>query len=157
MELNDAIKKTIGVFHDNIREDDEAIIKKLVGLGIEEPLADRLLNFITTAFCMVMYESTVLNFQHFYVFFDEKGNVSEPLFLIDEPVFTEAYKIARKEFNENGADEAYLSIASRDAGYKAVQQAVEAGSELKNLQFAPIGIYNPSYFYATKKWWEIWK
>ncbi len=156
MELNDAIKKTIEIFHENTQEDDEAIIKKLVESGIEEPFANRLINFITTAFCLVMYEGTDANFQHFYVFFDEKGNVSEPLFLIDEPVFAEAYKIARQEFNEKGTDERYLSIASRDAGYKVLQQAIEAGSNLNDLQFAPIGIYNPSYFYATKKWWHIW-
>lgn len=157
MELKEAVKKTIKVFLKNTQEDDEAIVKKLIELGIEEPLANRLVNFITTAFCMVMYENTEVNFQYSYFFFDEKGNVSEPQLLIDEPVFAEGYKIAKNQFSEEGLNESYLSIASRDAGYKVIQQFVENGSDLKNVELAPMGIYNPSYFYATKKWWEIWK
>jgi hypothetical protein len=77
--------------------------------------------------------------------------------LIDEPVFAEAYKIAKAELSEAGINETFLMIASRDAEYKVIQQFIESGSDLKNVGLAPIGIYNPSYFYSTKKWWQIWK
>ena len=157
MELNEAIKITIQILQENSQEDDDLIIKKLIGLGIEEPLANRLLNFITTAFCMVMYENSDLNFPYSYFFFDGKRNISASQLLIDEPVFAKGYKIAREKINKDGVSEAYLSVASRDAGYKVIQQFIESGSDLENVELAPMGIYNSSYFYNTKKWWEIWK
>ena len=68
MELKDAVKKTIEVFLNNA-QDDETIIKKLIELGIEEPFANRLVNFITTAFCLAVYENTEVDFQYSYFFF----------------------------------------------------------------------------------------
>lgn len=157
MEVREAVIKTIEVFRNNVQEEDDRIIEKLIESEIQESFVNRLVNFITTAFCMVMYESSDVNFQYSYFFFDGKGNVSEPQLLMDEPVFSEAYKIARERVSLNGADETYLNIASRDAGYEVIQQFIESGSNLKDVEFAPMGIYSPNYFYSTKKWWEIWK
>jgi hypothetical protein len=157
MELKEAVAKSIEVFRDNKNQDDDGIIQKLIELGIEESLANRLVNFVTSAFCRAMYEDSDLTFQHFYVFFDSRKRTSEPQLLIDEPVFVEAYKIAKAELGKTGKDESYLTIASRDAEYKVIQQFIENGSDLKNVELAPMYIYNPSYFYSTKKWWQIWK
>ena len=157
MELKEAVVKSIEVFRNNKNEDDDSVIRKLIELGIEEPLANRLINFVTSAFCRALYENSDVTFQHFYIFFHSKGSTSEPQLLIDEPVFVEAYKIAKSELSEGKNGESYLTIASRDAEYKIIQQFIENGSDLKNVELAAMGIYNPSYFYSTKRWWQIWK
>lgn len=157
MELKEAVAKSIEIFRDNKHEDNNGIIRKLIEIGIKEPLANRLVNFVESAFCRAMYEDSDITFHHFYVFFDSKGRMSEPQLLVDEPVFTEAYKIARAELSKRKNDQSFLTIASRDAEYKVIQQCIENGSDLKNVELAPIGIYNPDYFYLTKKWWQIWK
>jgi hypothetical protein len=76
MELKEAVAKSIEVFRNNEKEDDEGIIQKLMEFGIEEALANCLVNFVTSSFCRVMYENSDVTFQPFYVFFDAKRRTS---------------------------------------------------------------------------------
>ena len=157
MELSKAIEKTIALFQNNSHESDDVIISKLIGLGVDEKLAGRLVNFISSAFCRVLYENSGVTFQYYYLFHNGRGNVSEPQLLIDEPIFASAYKIAKSKLNPDQINDSFLAVASRDAEYKVIQQFIENGSKLENVELSPICIYNPDYFYLTKKWWEIWK
>lgn len=139
--------------------DDETIADALTQSGLEQYRVFELLIWVPMAFGRAVLEGLDFKLPDMFQLMSADGRKFTRLPLADEPVYVEAHRIALAGHGLARPD--FLAIAGRSAEFKAVNDALLKGSELKNLVPSEPVIDFPGHSSApsrgTKRpWWKFW-
>ncbi len=141
-EINDAdlktlINKAISVFQDNPSFDHNQIIDTLKEYRNEEDLALALYRFIPIAYCRLFIPEP--NYSDEFVVYKSQNEKRSFSFSSDK-IYRSVMNESKERFAKENMQEKILPILFHSADFKAIQDALKGGSELKNL------VCSPSYF-----------
>ncbi len=141
--------------------DDEAIADSLTRSGLEQFRAFELLIWVPMAFGRAVLEGPDFRLPGTFRSMSPEGQKMTRRRLADEPVYVEARRIATEVGREKFSKNTFLAIAGRSAEFKAVNDALLHGSELKNLQPAEPVISFPDQpskpeTNTSRSWWKFW-
>lgn len=112
----------------------EEVLAEMVKRGISEEKAIELYLFIPTAFCRQFIPEAA--YKDFYVDYYGPHKQIERKYQ-DNKLYVAIEKATRAYFASNPSQEAVLNICSVGAEFKSINQALNNGSKLENLTFAP--------------------
>jgi hypothetical protein len=137
--------------------DDEVIADTLTQSGLEQFRAFELLIWVPMAFGRAVLEGPDFRLPASFQLMSSDGQKMTRRRLADEPVYVEARRIAIAFARGNFSKSNFVAIAGRSAEFKAVNDALQHGSELKNLQPAEPVITFPDQVPPQRKpWWKFW-
>lgn len=162
MTVTEAIHRAVPVFVAHPDADVYLVRTKLVEAGISIKMAADIVEFLPIAVARAVMEGMGIRFSDEYVRQTAQGRVIEHKNLADEPVFREGLAVAG-ELSAYG-DEMFQALVRRSPEYRAVSQALEAGSRPEELICAPPTMIanedDRRSFGASssgKSWWQFWK
>jgi hypothetical protein len=115
---------------------DEAVAQHLTGSGLSEQQATKLIQFVPIAFTRFLYRASGVRFAPNYVVLGADGQPKAQRPIADEPAFREAWGHCEEAAGWPG-DGYFLPIAARSGGYRALQDLVEKGSDLRDIVTGP--------------------
>jgi hypothetical protein len=114
---------------------DEAIYHKLVKHGLSRVVAARLVEFLPSAYCRVILESTGARFAESFRRKRRDGTISHEIELKSDPIWNAVIAFAQKDVNAGLSREAKLRLAGRSAEFQAANKLLYQGSKLENIAF----------------------
>jgi len=144
--------------------EDETILDALLKSGMAQYRIFELLIWVPMAFGRAVLERPELQLPATYQLMSADGQSFTHRSLVDEPVYVEALRLAAVLTREGFARNDFLAIAGRSSEFKAVNEALLNGSELKNLvasepviSFPDDSLEPSSTAKQTKRpWWKLW-
>lgn len=131
IELVRLIERAVNILpHD---AEDYEIEALLVEDGITEKMAYQLVAFVPLAFTRVLLRDTGVRFSDEYSLINSVSRKAQGRFLSLEPVFVAALKFANDWIQNSRDKNIFLTIASRNAEFKAINEALHAGAKPENL------------------------
>jgi hypothetical protein len=167
MTVRDAILKAMPVFVAHARDGSSAVRGELKKAGIPANLAAEIVEFLPLALARAMLEGMGVQFADHYVRQTAQGHVVGQKPLADEPVFREGLAIAGQI--SGGVNGEFMAVAGLSPEYRAINKALNSGSQSKDLHCAPpVVLANDRDRRAfddtsggtqprAKAWWQFWK
>jgi hypothetical protein len=133
--------------------DEKQLIPSLVKSGEDESVALDLIVFVPLAFGRALMKRTGAKLKETYsIYTDSRHSKSYPL--LDNPIYCEAYRMAEDHYQGKTRGMNYLAIAGRSPEVRVLNQALNKGSDPKNLVLGEPFMYRPQ---AKKpRWWDFW-
>jgi hypothetical protein len=166
MSVREAILLAIPVFASRARGGLYAIRKGIEEAGVPRQLAAEIVEFLPLALARALLAGMGIHFEEHYVRQTARGCVIGQKLLWDEVVFREGLAIANEI---SGDGDAFVAVASWSVEYRAVNEAMNAGSRPEDLRCASPIIFaeydDERSFDNTsggiqpraKLWWQFWR
>lgn len=116
---------------------DDAIIRHLMGIGLSEREATKLVQFVPIAFTRFLYRMRGVQFAPTYVVLDQARQPIDERSIANEPAYGEAWTHCETAAAANSDDEYFILVAGRSGGYRALQDLVQKGSDLSRVITSP--------------------
>jgi hypothetical protein len=167
MTVRDAILRAVPVFAAHAQGGLFTIRGELEKAGIPAPLAADLVEFLPLALARALLDGMGIRFDDHYVRQTAQGRVIGQKQLLDEPVFREGLTAA-DEVGRMG-EAAFMAVAGWSPEYRAIKQAMNAGSPAADLHCGPpVMLANSGDRRAfddtsggrqlrAKAWWQFWR
>ena len=136
-DLRDLINDTISVFENNPGHDHNQLIDLIKTYRNDEDLAMALYRFIPIAYCRLFIPEPTYS-DEYIVYRSEKDNTT--FFLSTDTVYQAVLRESRTRLATTTAPDAVMSVLYHSADFKAINEALNNGSELTNL------VCSPAYF-----------
>ena len=156
MNNSDIVTRTIAVLVQNPDAGFDALREALQREGLSPAETERALEFIPLAFGRNFLGGMGMQFPDTYRRVDARGREVLRKKLVFEPLFMDASMRAPLVLMQQGQD-AYTAVVLRSSEVRAVNQALHAGSDPKDLVAAePVLMADESPANPAKPWWKIW-
>jgi hypothetical protein len=164
MTVTEAIHRSVPVFVAYPAADVYTLRGELVKAGIPLTLAADVVEFLPLAVARAVLDGMGVRFEDYYIRRTAQGQVIGQKPLMDEPVFREGLAVAG-ELSGMG-DEAFMALVSRSSEYRAINKALNAGSQPEDLVCSPpvmIAHEDDRRHFGDdpgepgKSWWKFWK
>jgi len=132
------VSRAVALFADQPGLDDDDYARALIAAGADPGDAALMVAMVPLAFGRVMVEGLEVGFSPTATVQRRGGGPPAEVVLDDHPIFSEAAFLAERS-QEQGtlSRDQFLSIALRSAEIDALNQALEAGAQPADLEFAP--------------------
>ena len=167
MTVRDAILLAMPVFVAHAQGGSPVVRGELEKAGIPAKLAAEIVEFLPLALARAMLDGMGVRFADYYVRQTAQGNVIGQKPLADEPVFREGLSIAGEL--SGGASGEFMAVAGWSLEYRAINKALNSGSNSADLQCAPPVVFandqdrrsfndtSGGTQPRTRAWWQFWK
>jgi hypothetical protein len=155
MTTGDIVQSAIDVFAKNAEVDFDAVRAALEAAGLAKDEAAAALEFVPLAFGRAMLNGSGIEFAKDYIRIDANGREVERKQLVREPLFLEASMLAPLTLLRQGQD-AFTAVAMRSSEVQAVNNALNGGADLANLQASPPVMMSGGTSRTSKPWWKFW-
>lgn len=139
---------------------DAEVIDALKGAGVPPARAYELVLWVPMAFGRRVLEGADLRPPETYLLATPDPAGETRRHLRDEEVFVASCAMIDRFLAEGMANDQFLAIAGRSAEFKAVNEALLAGSEMANLVLAEPVVWLPGRgdgaADSNKPWWRVW-
>jgi len=133
--------------------DEKELIPSLVKCGEVESLALELIVFVPLGFGRALMKRIGARLKETYsVYTDSRHSKSYPLH--DSPIYCEAYRMAEDIYEGRIRGINFLAIAGRSPEVRGLNEALNKGSDPKNLVFGEPFMYRPQL--KKPLWWDFW-
>ena len=133
-DLSKLINRAISVFQDNPHFDDDQIIDTIKQYRNDEELALALYIFIPIAYCRLIVPEP--EYSDEYVLFKSEDEKQSFSFSCDR-IYNSVLKACRERWAKEASQEKVVPILIHSADFKAINDALNDGAELKNLICSP--------------------
>jgi hypothetical protein len=137
MSASTAIQSFANYVAANPASDEETAIGALVAGGISQSLAEDVVRFTAVAFGRLILQEMDVELSNDYILFAADGSEREAGALRDK----QAYRVAEDYAKEFAAHPSFRAIARTSPEYDAVNQALQAGSDPKDLVMGPVAMF----------------
>lgn len=160
--MNPTIAIALRVFKAGPRKPNAEMIEDLVGAGLNRRLAVQLFLLLPVAYCRTMFEPHGVHFPDYFQLSDESGAVIVSIPFSSVSFLSDALAAAKMSCD---GDESFIAVAGRSAEFRAVNQLLLSGAELKNISCSA-GLMSRKHFeeYVTPPppgrrpaWWKFWE
>jgi hypothetical protein len=153
MDNSDTVTRTIDVLVQNPDAGFDALREILQREGLSPTETTRALEFIPLAFGRNFLGGMGVQFPDTYRRVDASGREVVRKKLVFEPLFMDAAMRAPLVLMKQGQD-AYMAVVLRSSEVQAVNEALNAGSDPKDLVAAePVMLADET---PAKPWWKFW-
>lgn len=133
-DLKKLVSEAIKVFENNTGANAEVIIRGIEMCSRNKHLAVALYRFIPTAFCRIVVPEPA--YADEYVIVGKKGNKTYSL--SSDRVYSVVLEQSQQYLATEPDKERVVNVLVQSADFNAINKALNNGSELKDLQFAPL-------------------
>jgi hypothetical protein len=160
-EIEAHIKRYIDYLVSHPDVDDEVVLDALTQSGLEQYRVFELLIWVPMAFGRAVLERPEFRLPSTYQLMSADGQKFAQRRFADEPVYVEALRIATTAAGGGLPRNDFLAIAGRSAEFRAVNDALLKGSELKNLAPSEPVVSFPDQSSEPRQdtkrpWWKFW-
>ncbi|MBB4639245.1 hypothetical protein [Longimicrobium terrae] len=121
---------------------------------VPDEIMDDIIAFVPLAFGRVLLDGTGAQLSPDYATMDAAGTMRDAGRLVDHPVYAAAHRAATEIIARQELGEMVVSAALWSSEFRAVQEALAAGSDPADLVGAPPVITRPA---AARPWWRFWR
>lgn len=140
-----ALQKALPILDRGGHLGDSALIDLLVQAGFSETMAWQITTFVPAAFCHALLRTMEVSAPNTYRFIDEDTEQSQDRCFSDSPIFVHASHLAEEYLRAGSAPVNFGALVGRDSLFKAVNQAMNAGADPKELQFSAVLVGKSKY------------
>ncbi len=135
MKKTDAIAQAVALLRSRTDLGDVAIYRELARRGVKRPIAARLVEFLPTVYCRLIFLKSGLRFPETYRRALSDGTYSPSVSLSGDTLWNEAKKFAEAEIKSGVNGQSLLAIAGRSAEFDAANRMLNSGSKLEDIEF----------------------
>jgi len=160
-EIETQIRTYVDYLLSHPEADDEVVVNALMQSGLGKYRTFELVLWVPMAFGRAVLEGLDFTLPDTFQLMSSDGQQFTRRRFSDEPVYVEAHRFAVTFVAQGFPRNDLIAIAGRSAEFKAVNDALLKGSELKNLQPGEpvVSFPDPSSepkLDANRPWWKFW-
>jgi hypothetical protein len=151
--IEELIRLAVEWMQEHPNNDEKELVPNLVKCGEDEALALDLIVFVPLAFGRAMMNRTGAKLKETYSVYTDSRHAKSYL-LVDNPIFREAFRMAEQCYEGKTRELNYMAIAGRSPEVRGLNEALNKGSDPKNLVFGEPFMYRPQL--KKSGLWNLW-